>query len=422
MSDDEAPASVHSASPAAVANNSGPIPVPADVYHHDEKKGPTPPLSSLPERDFIEPLSRRASFMGHLADSRESQFHVRDRSELERYFVYGRKYWASLVQTSRNLARIIWVHFGEREGEEGKVDLLRKLTAMNLILAFAVALKHKLRFEPDVAYEDLAGLIAHLDTFALDAHDHGSMYPQSKTPWKSVGEYLGISFAKSNPRKLVKRSKKPLGHLPLEILHHLSAYVDSCVKNGTLSLAQYQAQSMNMMTSLTEILTGTERVLDTPLPAAYSIAISQISWIYVTVLPFQLYGFLNWITIPASMVAAYIILGLLAIGSEIENPFGQDVNDLQLTTYCRQIAQELDIITATPPPNVDDFMARPENLVLFPLSQDGYPAWKNRSKEDIRAALQAKVAASSSRNPALGESNTSTRTMSFSTRKTMESV
>lgn len=114
---------------------------------------------------------------------------------------------------------------------------------MNLILAFAVALKHKLRFEPDVAYEDLAGLIAHLDTFALDAHDHGSMYPQSKTPWKSVGEYLGISFAKSNPRKLVKRSKKPLGHLPLEILHHLSAYVDSCVKNGTLSLAQYQAQS-----------------------------------------------------------------------------------------------------------------------------------------------------------------------------------
>jgi hypothetical protein len=70
---------------------------------------------------------------------------------------------------------------------------------------------------------------------------------------------------------------------------------------------------------------------------------------------------------------------------------------------------------------VDDFVARPENLVLFPLSQDGYPAWKDRSKEDIRAALQAKVVASSSRNPTLGELNTSTRTMSF-TRKTMESV
>jgi hypothetical protein len=103
-------------------------------------------------------------------------------------------------------------------------------------------LKHKLRFEPDVAYEDLAGLIGHLDTFALDAHDHSVLSPNSKTPWKSMGEYLGFSFAKSNPRKLVKRSKKPLGHLPFEILIHLSAYVESCVKNGTLSLPQYQGQ------------------------------------------------------------------------------------------------------------------------------------------------------------------------------------
>lgn len=114
---------------------------------------------------------------------------------------------------------------------------------MNLILAFAVALKHKLRFEPDVAYEDLAGLVGHLDTFARDAHDHNTMQAPLKTPWKSIGEYLGFSFAISNPRKLIKRSKKPLGHLPLEILNHISAYVHSCVKNGTLGPAQYQAQA-----------------------------------------------------------------------------------------------------------------------------------------------------------------------------------
>lgn len=39
----------------------------------------------------------------------------------------GRKYWSQLIQTSRNLARTIWVNTSEREGEEGKVDLLRKL-------------------------------------------------------------------------------------------------------------------------------------------------------------------------------------------------------------------------------------------------------------------------------------------------------
>lgn len=129
-------------------------------------------------------------------------------------------------------------------------------SAMNLILAFAVALKHKLRFEPDVAYEDLAGLIAHLDTFANQAHDRSVMHPPSKTPWKSIGEYLGFSFAKSNPRKLIKRSKKPLGHLPIEILIHLSAYIDSCVRNGTLSLAQYQGQACRCGKSPTPEITN----------------------------------------------------------------------------------------------------------------------------------------------------------------------
>lgn len=55
------------------------------------------------------------------------------------------------------------------------------------------------------------------------------------------------------------------------------------------------------MSTLSEVLTGTERVLDTPLPTAYSIAISQIAWVYVLVLPFQLYTALEWITIPASL-------------------------------------------------------------------------------------------------------------------------
>lgn len=175
----------------------------------------------------------------------------------------GRKYWSLLIQTSRNLARTIWVNTKEREGELGKEDLLQKLyvgirckrpqlytifsdntrTAMNLILAFAVALKHKLRFEPDIAYDDLAGLVGYLDTFAKDAHDRQRLQPQRKSLWKSTGEYLGVSFAESNPRKLVKRSKKPLGHLPLEILNHLSAYIDRCIANDTLSISLHQAQA-----------------------------------------------------------------------------------------------------------------------------------------------------------------------------------
>ena len=44
-------------------------------------------------------------------------------------------------------------------------------------------------------------------------------------------------------------------------------------------------------------------------------------------LPFQLLNLLGWTTIPAIMAAGYIILGLLFIRCEVENPFGNDDNE-----------------------------------------------------------------------------------------------
>lgn len=313
----------------------------------------------------------------------------RSATAYERYSE-GRKNWSLLIRTSRNIARTIWINIDER-GEDEKQHVLGKLTAINLIVAYSVALKHWLRFEPAIAYKDLVALVGHINTFAGEALDDQEIHPPKKTPWKAAGEYLGLSFASSNPRKLMKRAKKPVGHLPLEILNHLSAYIDSCVEKKLLPSAIHQGQLATGLASLNEVLTETERVRDTPLPEAYVIAISQIAWIYILVLPFQLIGTLGWITIPGCIVSAYIILSLVAIGGELEDPFGQDVNDLPLDSYCHQIAQELEIITATPPPKPEDFCKSSENLVMYPLSLDGYASWQQRSIDDIRDALKAKV-------------------------------
>ena len=59
--------------------------------------------------------------------------------------------------------------------------------------------------------------------------------------------------------------------------------------------------AVNCLTTLNEVVTGAERVLDTPMPAAYAISIAQITWIYVLVLPFQLFDTLSWVTIPGSI-------------------------------------------------------------------------------------------------------------------------
>lgn len=313
----------------------------------------------------------------------------RTSSAYERY-VDGRKYWTQLIQTSRDLARHIWIHAEERhkDPQEGKADLLAKLTALNLIVAFAVSLKHRLRFEPYTNYPDLEPLVSHLSTFAGTASDPPA--PPRRTPsrWKKVGVYLGLTMAESNPRKLIKRSKKNLGNLPLEILTYLSVYVGSIMENGTLKNGGQQAMVLGNIASLNEILAGAERVLNTPLPVAYSIAISQITWVYVIALPFQLWDSLGWITIPGTIVGAYIILGIAAIGREIENPFGLDTNDLPLEQFCTELAADIDEIASKTPPKPKDFIHTDQNHILYSL---GYGAWNEKSVEDIRATLRARA-------------------------------
>ncbi|CZR52664.1 probable protein yneE [Phialocephala subalpina] len=307
----------------------------------------------------------------------------------------GRKSWATLSVQSRNLARYIWVHVSERP-ECAKEDLLSKVTAINLILAFAVSLKHKLRFEPYAHYPDIASLVGHLDTFAKSAHKEENLVVKKKTPWKVVGEYLGLSMANSNPRKAIKRADRPLGNLPLEILTYLSSYVEEVTVNQTLKSAVVQGQILTSLASLTDTASSAERVLTTPLPVGYNILISQIVLLYVYLLPFQLFSALDWVTIPGTIAAAYIILGLAAIGNELENPFGNDVNDLPLDHYCTELAGELDTLMAVPAPRFTRVVRGEEgeggdNKVFWPLSESGFSTWYQRSESDIRSALRAKV-------------------------------
>jgi hypothetical protein len=107
-------------------------------------------------------------------------------------------------------------------------------SAINLILAFAVALKHRLRFEPYAHYEDIDPLTSHLDTFARAAWGPEIELVEKKAWWKEAGEYLGLPFAEDNPRRAIKRASRPLGNLPLEILNYLSAYADEQSVRQTL--------------------------------------------------------------------------------------------------------------------------------------------------------------------------------------------
>ena len=270
--------------------------------------------------------------------------------------------------------------------------MLKKLSSMNMVVAFSVALKHSLRFEPFTAYPDLQHLVGHLDTLAKEATATApeSALPKQKGFFKEVGEYLGVSFAASNPRKALKKSRAPLGNMPLEILNHLAVTIDQMVRNEQLTIPMQQTLAYNNLTLLNDVLINCERILSTPLPIAYGIAISQITWVYVLVLPFQLVNLLSWVAIPGAVVASYIILGLHLIGREIENPFGQDVNDLPLELYCDQIAHDLDIIASYDKRQAKTFLSRDTNLPLYPVSTAPMSVWMERSENRLREAIMNK--------------------------------
>ncbi|TGJ88615.1 hypothetical protein E0Z10_g172 [Xylaria hypoxylon] len=331
---------------------------------------------------------------------------LRSSTAYERY-AEGRRCWSQLILASQSLGRVFWVHALERP-ETGKEDLLGKLTAMNLVVAYAVALTHKLRFEPYTHYEDLVDLVGHIDTLAKEAtEDQAPEVTKARkyTIFKEMGENLGLSFATSNPRKILKRSKKPVGNLPLEILCYLTAYADELVANGQLPVGMQQTTVYNNLGLLNDVMVNSERVLNTPLPIAYAIVISQITWLYVILLPFQLYASLSWVTIPATVFASYIILGIFFIGHEIENPFGNDVNDLPLDDFCQQIVNDMETISSRTKISTRELVQHSRNKVLYPYSQSSYYSWASQPEEAIRSALKHRPNASYEKSPSISTRN-----------------
>ena len=89
--------------------------------------------------------------------------------------------------------------------------------------------------------------------------------------------------------------------------------------------------------------------------------------------------------------SGFIMLGIAAIGREIEDPFGHDVNDLPLDRYCRELAADMDMIAARPAPRPAAFVRAAENKVLYPMHVDAYADWHGKSVADIRDALRTKA-------------------------------
>ncbi|GAA5924122.1 uncharacterized protein JCM15063_005551 [Sporobolomyces koalae] len=375
---------------------------------------------------------------------------LRSSSALERWNS-GRQAWTGLNLGSRNLAMLIWLHYpattlnateladiqpnSEAYEAETMKALIEKRTMIGLIEAYAAAVKHYVRGESGIYYDDLFDLVACLPKYSFpssvenpngDKEDLNGLWrspnpdgsitiPIDEVPTlssasperilqasTSTSNSSQLDFDKSktltrkvrlapayNPprkgllhyapvfriflptwRKLVGRPlrSKPFAttNIPLEISMFLSGYVAEIMRRKTVE-ATLIGPTFAALNQLSDALATMERVLTTPLPFAYNIHLRAVTYIFLLLLPFQVYSSLKYLTIVAEFVSATVFLGFLELGTQLEQPFGYDANDLDLDSYCTLLARELQEITAHPQPAPSTFVWSPLNRPFLPV-------------------------------------------------------
>jgi ion channel-forming bestrophin family protein len=206
------------------------------------------------------------------------------------------------VNTTRNLARQIWVFVGE----ESLCDRQEKVATLRLLVAFVVATKLHLREHPPNA--ELAALL-------------------------SKDQFLELQTSQ-NP--------------PLRIAIWIEDYLQKQYQTGRIYI--YQLTALNHFVSkLVDSLGACERILKTPMPMAYAIHLMQLLLIYCLLLPFQLVKDLGFWTGPVVALISFTLFGIEEIGIEIENPFGHDLNDLPLDSICNTILNNIEDLIRTNP-------------------------------------------------------------------------
>ena len=123
------------------------------------------------------------------------------------------------------------------------------------------------------------------------------------------------------------------------------------LKEGEISDIIYTQMNAHVA-ALSEMQTGCDRIANTPIPFAYSVLLNRTVYFFCVMLPFSLGSLLGLVTPLLVGVLAYTFLGLDALSSEIEEPFGTQSNDLPLDSMVRTIEIELlsSLGRPTPPP------------------------------------------------------------------------
>lgn len=116
---------------------------------------------------------------------------------------------------------------------------------------------------------------------------------------------------------------------PVSILQLLSVLFQRA------GLDSMKETTFEQMLNLADISVGScQRISSSPIPLMYTRHLSRFLLLWLTFLPFALWDFEVWVTIPTMTVVSFLLLGIENIAVQIEEPF-RVLPLMQLAQSCR---------------------------------------------------------------------------------------
>lgn len=201
----------------------------------------------------------------------------------------GRKLWGALVNVSRNFALKLNVFVPKGEVEKRK-NFAAKISAYPNIL------KDHLRTQ--------------------DSDELSKLLPSN------------VSYDGSND------------HIPNVLASSLQLDLEKLYSEKKIGESAYLAL-LNDLNEFTDICGACERIKNTPIPYTYNIFLKKFIFIYTITMPFSFVENFGYWTILVTLFVLYAFVSLEMIAEEIEDPFGQDSNDLPTDDLAKKISENV---------------------------------------------------------------------------------
>jgi putative membrane protein len=234
-------------------------------------------------------------------------------------------------------------------------EVLDKLIAVYSLIGFVISLL--LVFRTNTAYDrwwegrrkwgelvnDSRNFAVKLSSILKDKEDKAFYQRHIVNYVYATKEHLrsGVKFEELDLSAEELQQMRNSSHIPIAIVKAMYTKLNALTSSSKITQEEFLALDKNLNTFI-DVVGACERIKNTPIPFSYSLFIKKFIFIYVTTLPL---AFVNQFGYFSSLIATfvfYVLVSMEVLAEEIEDPFGEDDNDLPTDTICERIKQNVE--------------------------------------------------------------------------------